>query len=108
MVQSRVPLVADWFYSHREGQGGTLHASLLRCILYQLLDQDKSLFPTFAPFYRAGFSYVSCTEDCDPSAWCKSFSFAETVASEIRRVTSGGWQGNDDKLSEELGSLRRI
>jgi hypothetical protein len=47
-----VPLVADWFYSTRHGEVGMAHLSLLRSVLYQLLEQHKSFFEFIAPSYR--------------------------------------------------------
>jgi adenylate kinase family enzyme len=55
IVRSKIPsdtLVADWFYSTRMGEVGTAHLSLLRSILYQLLQQDASLFKAIASLYR--------------------------------------------------------
>jgi ABC-type dipeptide/oligopeptide/nickel transport system ATPase component len=52
-------LIGSWFYSWRGGDEGTSHVSMLRSILYQLLDQDRSLFPYFRDSYRRS--------DWDPS-----------------------------------------
>lgn len=56
IVRSKIPdkgLVADWFYSTRMGDVGTAHLSLLRSILFQLLQQNDKLFKSIVTFYRA-------------------------------------------------------
>ena len=86
-VRSKIPsvrLVADWFYSTRLGNSGMSHTSLLRSVLYQLLDQNGSLFQFIAPYYRASLSRSSPAEtDLEFSNWCNSPEFGATEASKI-------------------------
>ncbi|CAN9313452.1 unnamed protein product [Alternaria alternata] len=73
IVQSKVPsrkLVADWFYSTRLGEVGMAHLSLLRSILYQLLQQNDQLFELATAFYRRKSVSVSINDawnakDCE-------------------------------------------
>jgi len=46
------PLIADFFYSARMGERATRHSYMLRSILYQMLDQDNTLYPHFRTTYR--------------------------------------------------------
>jgi hypothetical protein len=45
-------IIAHWFYNARGGQSNTSHTSMLRAILYQILDQDRRLFRYYQDAYR--------------------------------------------------------
>jgi ankyrin repeat domain-containing protein 50 len=45
-------IVADFFYSYREGERQTSHHNMLQSILYDILDQDESFFYHFQSKYR--------------------------------------------------------
>lgn len=56
-IRTQIPrakphVVADWFYHSRGGDVGMAHESLLRSILYQLLQQDEKVFDAIVPIYR--------------------------------------------------------
>ncbi|KAL7786975.1 hypothetical protein V8C37DRAFT_285865 [Trichoderma ceciliae] len=46
-------IIADFFYSARMGEKATRHIYMLRSLLHQMLDQDKTLYPHFQATYRA-------------------------------------------------------
>jgi hypothetical protein len=45
-------IIAHWFYNARGGQSNMSHTSMLRAILYQILDQDRRLFRYYQDAYR--------------------------------------------------------
>lgn len=51
-TRSGSPSVGGWFYHGRGGAVGISHRSMLQSILYQLLDQDRSLFQYYEDTYR--------------------------------------------------------
>jgi energy-coupling factor transporter ATP-binding protein EcfA2 len=51
-ARSTSAIVADFFYSNREGEQQTSHYSMLRSILYNILKQDESFFFHFQAEYR--------------------------------------------------------
>jgi hypothetical protein len=58
-------LMADWFYTTRQGVVGKAHLSLLKSIMYQLLEQNSAFFEIVAPFYREN----TCRTEHDQSSW---------------------------------------
>ena len=48
------PIVASFYYSHREGEQQTNHANMQRSVLYDILDQSEEFFFHFQPHYRKG------------------------------------------------------
>ena len=46
-------IIADWFYNARGGERSTSHIFMLRAILFQILDQDRSLFTYYQDAYRS-------------------------------------------------------
>ena len=48
------PIVASFYYSHREGEQQTNHANMLRSILYDILGHNREFFFHFQPHYRQG------------------------------------------------------
>ena len=60
------------------------HISLLRSVLFQLLDQNRSLFQLIAPYYRLRSAVPSSFDsESDRSSWCNSTEFKTTLGSEI-------------------------
>ena len=51
-TRSSCSSVVSWFYHGRGGPVGISHESALKSILYQLLDQDRSLFQFYESTYR--------------------------------------------------------
>jgi Cdc6-like AAA superfamily ATPase len=51
-ARSASTIVADFFYSNREGEQQTSHYNMLRSILYDILKQDESFFFHFQVEYR--------------------------------------------------------
>lgn len=49
---TRETIMGHFFYSFRGGKSETSHQRMLRSVLYQLLDQDHSLYPLFREHYR--------------------------------------------------------
>jgi hypothetical protein len=49
---SKSVLVASWFYSRRGGDIGTSEFSMIRSIVYQLLEKNQSLFRLYKHSYR--------------------------------------------------------
>lgn len=49
---ARETIMGYFFYSFRGGKSETSHQRMLRSVLYQLLDQDHSLYPLFRDHYR--------------------------------------------------------
>jgi NACHT domain len=49
---SRSVLVASWFYSRRGGDMGTSESSMMRSIVYQLLEKNQALFRIYKHSYR--------------------------------------------------------
>ncbi|KAK5122119.1 hypothetical protein LTR85_004365 [Meristemomyces frigidus] len=54
---SQKPVVADWFYSIREGRIGMSHLSMLQSVLYEMLRQEPALFTGFRDVYRSTRRY---------------------------------------------------
>ena len=46
------PIVASFYYSHREGEQQTNHANMLRSVLYDILSRNEVFFFHFQPHYR--------------------------------------------------------
>lgn len=49
---TRETIMGHFFYSFRGGKSETSHQRMLRPVLYQLLEQDHSLYPLFREHYR--------------------------------------------------------
>lgn len=52
-VQTPPTLICDWFYSRRHGRAGISYISMLRAILFRVLQPRPDLFVHFAAPYRA-------------------------------------------------------
>ena len=48
------PIVASFYYSHREGEQQTNHVNMLRSVLYDILVRNEQFFFHFQPHYRQG------------------------------------------------------
>ena len=59
-------IVAKFFYSHRDGELERNHKSMLRCLLYEILKNDESLFMHFQQEYR---NLRDPEVDTIPKAW---------------------------------------
>jgi hypothetical protein len=46
------PVIADWFYSRRDGAVTMAHHSMIRSILYQIVKERRSVFCQFTETYR--------------------------------------------------------
>ena len=55
-------IVASFYYSYREGEQQSHHSNMLRCILYDILNQNEAFFFHFQSHYR----------ECGPVQWSYS------------------------------------
>lgn len=108
-IQPWFQAVCDWFYSRRGHEIGMSFVSMLRALIYQILHQQKIIYPAVRPYYRTEFD--ENPQDIDwklPNLECALRGISDSPATLTTVAIIDALDESEDKKGSPKSLLRTL